>query len=268
MVTQEQIDQQWDDEGVIPDTINPDTDYLIDRMTCETLETVDPRPGEWILDIGCGRALDLLSLEPKGATLFGFDGSHIMIGRAATNFSKRGVPLRLVCGSAENLPYADQSFDKIFCKGAIDHFYDPGQALREMIRVLKPDGRVIIAVANFNNLGFRIAKLYDRIYKVIRDKRISGSHMWDKPEDHTYKFNRSFLLNILPRDVRIDRDFGISLFWGFPKWGRFLKSLPEKTAKRILQTMDRIAHKCPNLADVLVVRIERVSMGGEKSFET
>ncbi|MBW1708317.1 MAG: methyltransferase domain-containing protein [Deltaproteobacteria bacterium] len=267
MTNQELIDKKWDDEGVIPDTINPDTAYLIDQMTGQTLEAVDASPDELILDVGCGRALDLLSLGAKGAILFGFDGSRVMIERAAENFIAQSIPPRLACGSAENLPYADKSFNKVICKGAIDHFYDPGKAIQEMVRVLKPGGRLIISVANFSNLGFRSAKLYNRIHKAIKGRELSAPHIWDKPDDHVYEFNYPFLLKLIPEESRIDQEFGVSMFWGFPKWGKFLKILPARASKGILNTLNSIARTCPSLADVLVFRIERVPDEGNKSFE-
>ncbi len=267
MADQEQIDQEWDDEGVIPDITHPDTEYLIEQMTCLTLETVDPYPGQMVLDVGCGRALDLLSLESKGALLFGFDGSHVMISRAAENFQKKNVPLRLVCGSAEHLPYADQSFDKVFCKGAVDHFYDPAKAVREMIRILKPGGHLVISVANFNSLGFRLAKMYNQVHKILRGRELSAPHIWDKPDDHVYEFNYPFLLKLIPAGVRIDRAFGISMFWGFPNWGKFLNIFPEMVTEKILKTLDRIARSYPQLADVLVVRLERIPEEAAGFFE-
>jgi ubiquinone/menaquinone biosynthesis C-methylase UbiE len=56
---------------------------------------------------------------------------------------KRGV--ELVFGSAEHLPFRDQSFDSVFHVGGINFFNDKAQAIREMIRVARPGTRILIA---------------------------------------------------------------------------------------------------------------------------
>jgi len=262
----EPVDLAWDDDGTIPNEITPDDSYLLTHMTDETLGAVEAGPGETILDVGCGRGLDLLTLRHKGATLFGFDGSLVMLKIAGDNFREQSVVPRLLAGSAENLPYADMSFDKVICKGAIDHFYDPGQALAEMVRVLKPGGRLVVAVANFNSLGFRLARFRQRIRQRILKDWKNERCVWDKPDDHVYEFNHSFLRRLLPSGVEIEKDFGISMFWGYPKWGKFLQALPRPLADFIIRVLDRIAHVRPALGDVLVVRARRPIESGDSSF--
>ena len=253
----EPLDKTWDDEGVFPDKLPRDLGFLVERMTDETLQAIDLESGERVLDVGCGRGLDLLSLKANRATLFGFDCSRVMINIARENFESQGIPTRLAFGSAENLPYKDQSFDKVFCKGAIDHFYDPGRALSEMVRTLKPGGQLIVSLANYNNLGFRIGKFCHRIYQAIRGKEFPPPHYWDKPDDHVYEFDHSFLLTLLPAGVRINKYFGLSMLYHVPRWGRFLGVIPERMARRILKILDRISRSFPVLADVVVVRAER-----------
>ena len=52
------IDFEWDDGHVLPEVINPEVEFLFRRMIEATHEKVNPRPGDKILDIGCGRATD------------------------------------------------------------------------------------------------------------------------------------------------------------------------------------------------------------------
>jgi 2-polyprenyl-3-methyl-5-hydroxy-6-metoxy-1,4-benzoquinol methylase len=46
------------------------------------------------------------------------------------------------------------SIDKVVCKGALDHFADPDKALQQIATAIKPGGSAVIAIANFESLGF------------------------------------------------------------------------------------------------------------------
>lgn len=56
-------------------------------------------------------------------------------------------PVNFVCGMAEYLPIADGVFDTVHMRSVIDHMNDPGQALREAARVLRPAGQIIVGVS-------------------------------------------------------------------------------------------------------------------------
>lgn len=247
------LDKGWDDEGVIPKDLSPDTDYLFTRMTRETLRAVGASPGERVLDVGCGRGLDLASQGPTGAILFGLDGSHVMIRKAAVTFQEKGLPPRLVCAAAEGLPFPDATFHKVYCKGAIDHFYDPGLAIREMVRVLCPGGRLVISVANFESLGCRLGRLYNRVHKALRGRELPSPHFWEIPADHCWKFDHPLSVGLLPCEVRLCEDLGISMLWGFPHWGQTLRSLPRGLSWAFLRGLDLVAKRIPRLADVVVI---------------
>jgi SAM-dependent methyltransferase len=253
----EPVDRFWDDEGVIPKELGPDTEYLFARMTAETLGAVQACHGERVLDVGCGRGLDLASQAASGATLFGSDGSSVMIRRAAETFQDKGLAPRLACGSAERLPFSHASFHKVYCKGAIDHFYDPGEAFREMVRVLRPGGSLVVSVANFESLGHRMGRLYNTLHRIVKGREIPRPHFWEIPEDHTYRFDHALLMRLIPSELRLERDRGISLLWGFPRWGEALRRIPKGLSQAALRSLDQLARRAPTLADVLVVRAIR-----------
>jgi ubiquinone/menaquinone biosynthesis C-methylase UbiE len=234
-----------------------DTQFVFSHMTRRTLQAVSARRGERILDVGCGRGLDLASQKESGAELWGFDGSLVMIHRAKETFASNGMRKRLSCGSAENLPFRDSTFDKVYCKGAIDHFYDPSRAIREMTRVLRPGGLLVISVANFNSLSCRVGRLVNALYMALSGRELPGPHIWEIPEDHTHRFHREFLLGLLPEGIELELERGVSLLWGFPKWGSLLGRLPTGLSKAILKMLDRVASRLPALADIIIIRARR-----------
>ncbi len=262
----EPLDRAWDDEHVIPAELGPDTDFLFQRMTRDTLEAVGARPKARVLDVGCGRGLDLASQAEKGPILIGCDPSEIMVRRARDTLEKKGLQPLVVCCSAENLPFASNSLDRVYCKGAIDHFYDPVKALREMARGLKPGGRLVISVANFESLGCRLGRLYNRLHRIFTGKELPKPHFWEIPQDHVYRFHRDLLLEFMPPGLRLVDLHGISLFWGVPGWGALLKRTPRGARRILLHVLDRLGRVFPSLADVIVLRAGKP--GGEDNIGT
>jgi SAM-dependent methyltransferase len=146
-------DLNWDDEGVLPAVLSPDTEFVFRRMTEETLKAAAAANSCRVLDVGCGRAIDAAALAKKGGLLFGCEPSRIMLRKAREGLRKSGETVRLVGSLAETLPFAGQSFHRVVCKGAIDHFFSPERAVGEMGRVACLGGKVVISVANFESLS-------------------------------------------------------------------------------------------------------------------
>jgi SAM-dependent methyltransferase len=135
------------------------TDADIDALPASTIEsfagTGNPfslgalRPGESVLDIGCGAGFDSLI----AARQVGPAGSVIAIDMTAAMLTKTragAADLRLAnvetrLGYAESLPVQDESIDVVISNGVINLCPDKVQAMREIWRVLKPGGRFQIA---------------------------------------------------------------------------------------------------------------------------
>jgi SAM-dependent methyltransferase len=102
-------------------------------------------PGDRVLDVACGTgavaAEALARVGPDGA-VSGLDASPDMLSVA-----RRKLPdLDLREGLAEDLPFADETFDVVTCQFGLMFFEDRRQALREMLRVMHPGGRLVVAV--------------------------------------------------------------------------------------------------------------------------
>jgi arsenite methyltransferase len=106
-------------------------------------------PGEAVLDIGCGAGVDSLvaaHLVGPAGRVVGVDVTEEMIIRAQANLELTGLTnVRFEVASAEVLPCADREFDVIISNGVFNLSVDKERALREVRRVLKPGGRLMLA---------------------------------------------------------------------------------------------------------------------------
>ena len=248
-------DTKWDDQEIVLTNMSPDTKFVFDRMTAATIDAVDAHSGEEIMDLACGRAIDAFNLALKGALVFGLEPSDIMLAKSLEWVEKgKSHPVIFVRAIAEYLPLRDNSLDKLVCKGAIDHFVDVDVTLKEVARILKPGGRLIVSVANFESLSCRLAKIYDFFYEKMNGKKRAEHPSYIPPVDHNFKFDKAFLLARLKPYFEVETLFGLSLLWCFPKWGAFLQKLSAKNQGALLNFLDRVAGIFPSWSDVLVAR--------------
>lgn len=98
-------------------------------------------PFQSLLDVGCGTGAILCQI-PADKKRCGVDLSEQMIRRAAGAL-QGGAELKV--GNAESLPWPQESFDTVSCTFSFHHYPDPLKVLSEMNRVLKVNGRLILA---------------------------------------------------------------------------------------------------------------------------
>ena len=146
-----------------------------------------------VLDVGCGPGLLLATLAAKYPDLIlaGLDIAPEMI-RVATQRLCGRADIRL--GDAESLPWAGPSFDYIFCVDSFHHYPNPQRALNEFRKVLKPNGRVILADPT---APLPIRRLLNRVVRFVRH---GDSRMYDKSE-MTHLFGASGFEPITSCDV-------------------------------------------------------------------
>lgn len=105
--------------------------------------------GARILDVATGTGRTLLALRAAGAldaTLVGVDHSLRMLQEAYADLDSQGEPrASLIQGDAHRLMFSAARFDAVSCLEALEFMRDPRQAVREMVRVLKPGGVLLVS---------------------------------------------------------------------------------------------------------------------------
>src|SRR5262249_34449334 len=113
------------------------------------LQAADPKPGERVLDVGCGTGIvarEIASRMGATASVTAIDVSANMLAVARAASSREGLTIEWSEGNAEQLPFHDDAFDLVLCQFALMFVADKAVALSEMRRVVTENGRVLISV--------------------------------------------------------------------------------------------------------------------------
>ncbi len=109
---------------------------FVPALGAPVLALLDPKPGERILDLGCGDGVLTEKIVEVGAEVIGVDASDTMIAAA----KKRGLDARVMDG--EKLAF-DGEFDAVFSNAALHWMLDPAAVAAGVFRALKPGGRFV-----------------------------------------------------------------------------------------------------------------------------
>src|SRR5437660_2986663 len=109
-----------------------------------------------VLEIGCGLGTDGVRFAKAGADYTGVDLTDAAIELARKRFELSGLRGELRVSDAENLDFADNSFDLVYSHGVLHHTPDTQAAVKEIHRVLKPGGRAIVMLYHRGSYNYRI----------------------------------------------------------------------------------------------------------------
>lgn len=102
------------------------------------LELLDVKPGERILDLGCGTGHLTKKIQEEGAEVVGIDASPDMIAKAKENYP--GLDFRVANGADFNF---DEPFDAVFTNATLHWIQDADGVIKSVYRVVKPSGRFV-----------------------------------------------------------------------------------------------------------------------------
>ena len=249
------VDLDRDMRDVIPTGATRDSEFLFARMTERTLAATRAGTGLRVLDVASGAGQDAAALAARGAFAVAAEPSARMVGLARLLAERDGGPrARDVRAWGDALPFATGSFDAVFCKGALDHFDAPEAAIAEMARVTRREGRVVLAIANFDSLACRVARLSDQVKEEwLGHTPRPGRRHYDVPHDHFTRYDPGLMREQADAHLHLELVQGVSLAWGLPGWSRAVSRLPEHVSSLALRALDQLATRWPEAADVLVL---------------
>ncbi|HZR24707.1 MAG TPA: methyltransferase domain-containing protein [Vicinamibacterales bacterium] len=143
----------WGYDLVFGPTLHPGRVDAIRRMGIKS--------GDKVLEVGVGTGINA-SLYPKDCSVTGIDLSSSMLEKARDRVARKGVRnVRLLQMDAANLKFADDSFDIVYAPYVISVVPDPVGVAREMRRVCRPGGRIVILnhFRSQNRLGAWLERL-------------------------------------------------------------------------------------------------------------
>lgn len=116
---------------------------------------LDLRPDDDLLEVGCGSARLMAEQATQARFIAGLDISAIQVDMARKRLAKRiaAGTAELVRGDAMALPWPDGRFSVVGSLNCLKFVPDPPKALREMHRVLRPDGRLVITIDKLIRIG-------------------------------------------------------------------------------------------------------------------
>ncbi len=177
------------------------------------------------LEVGCGLGTDLVQFAKAEANTYALDLSKNSLYLAKQNLANHNLSSKLIHADAENIPYEDASFDLIYSWGCLHHTETPEKAFKELYRILKPGGKILIMLYHKYSLVTLQAYL---LYGLFKGKpfcsldEILANHI-ESPGTKAYSMNQikklfaAFTaLEVKPIITRYDLRYG--RFSYLPSW--------------------------------------------------
>ena len=176
---------------------------IIKLMIIQILKFMNVKPGNRVLEVGCGAGNVLEKLKRPGALLFGVDLSEKLLKKAGVRCAGDAV---LTAGDAVCIPMQSKSFDRVICTEVIEHLLFPEHCLMEIVRVAKDDSIVVVTTTN----ELFVNRVKALIWKFGFEKLFAkeGGYQPDKKMDdewHLHAFDPDGFKKMLNKYLRVEK---------------------------------------------------------------
>ena len=144
----------------------------------------DELHGQRVLEIGCGMGLHSLELARRGAEVHAVDLTDKAVEATRVRMKEFGLDAEIRCADAESLPYDSHEFDFVWSWGVIHHSARTARIVREIARVLKPQGEARVMVYNREARIVRLA--------LLRYYILSGEFMRRSPDETLWRWSDGY----------------------------------------------------------------------------
>ena len=168
------------------------------------LERLKVNPGDLVLDAGCGEGRHCFGMLSRGARVVGFDLDHTAMRDASKRLRKEAKAVAsLAQGNIFQLPFADETYDRVICSEVMEHVHSYQNAAIELARVTKPGGRLAITIPTETS-----EQLYLRL----------GDEYFESPGGHIRIFKPKELAKALARAGLSTLGVGFAHGFHTPYW--------------------------------------------------
>jgi len=169
------------------------------KSSSDLIDKLDPKPGERVLDLGCGTGHLTSQIAERGADAIGIDSSASMIAQARQNYPK----LKFQLADARNFDF-DAPFDAVFSNAVLHWVPDADSVIRSVSQALKPGGRFVLEFGGRGNT----ARFMEGLQAALRDAGFGRESPWFYPSLGEYS-------------GRLERfGFEVADARTFPRWTR------------------------------------------------
>lgn len=186
----DQMVLKYHKEGTLFESRNFILKSIEKRRVKLAIKLAEIKKEDIILDLGCGEGY-LLSLLPKTKEIIGIDISRIVLSKARKLLRSR-KDIKLMYCNAENILFRREYFDKILCSEVLEHTPNPKKVIKEIYRILKQDGILVVSIPNEKRIK-TIFNILDKtkLKKILFAKRKEKDYEW-----HLHETDINFLKNI------------------------------------------------------------------------
>lgn len=214
----------------------------------EVLAILGKLRGERFLDIGCGDGVfTVLLREALGAK----EAVGIEIApEAVAAIEKRGIKAYQLDIDEESLPFDDAYFDVVYCGEIIEHLFNPDHLLREVHRILKPEGTCIISTPNLAGWPSRVALLlgYQPYPTAVSPEHEGAGKLLIRGYEGQWGHIRVFTARAFKELLKIHH-FKIVRLTGCPVT---ITTSPSKRLSGLIGIIDKVMSRIPSLSTRMI----------------